>query len=240
MDYNIFEIIRLTKKNSTDFVVGKRNNIKIVNYFNENLSVKIFKTPNFITGIIYKFFRKSKAKRSYEHALVLEKNKIGTPKPIGYLENNSFVRLLDSYYICEHIEADYIFKDLFSLDINLSEPIYREFAVFCFKIHEAGIEFLDHSPGNTLIVKKHNNSYEFLLIDLNRMRFHKNMDFDLRMKNLNRLVPNEKIQRIISNEYAKYYKKNEEEIFEKLNYYTTLFFKKFEKKKKIKKIFKIN
>jgi hypothetical protein len=36
-------------------------------------------------------------------------------------------------------------------------------------MHEASINFLDHSPGNTLIVKKSEGKYDFYLVDLNRM-----------------------------------------------------------------------
>jgi hypothetical protein len=38
-------------------------------------------------------------------------------------------------------------------------------------MHEAKINFLDHSPGNTLIIKKDNGDYDFYLVDLNRMKF---------------------------------------------------------------------
>lgn len=239
MEYNIEEIIQLTKTNSTNYVIGKRNSIKIVDYLNKKLSIKVFKVPNFINGFIYRFIRKSKAKRSYENAIYLESKNIGTPKPIGFYENKNAFQLLDTYYICEHVNADYVFKDLFQLDLEYTRNIYKQFAHFCFKIHEAGIEFLDHSPGNTLILKKENGFYEFLLIDLNRMKFHKEMTIDQRMKNLNRLVPNETILRIISDEYAFHYNKNEEELFSKLLYYTNKFFKKSDRKKKFKKLIKI-
>lgn len=90
----------------------------------------------------------------------------------------------------------------------------RQFTKFSFDLHEKGIEFLDHSPGNTLIKKIESNQYEFYLVDLNRMKFHNNMDFEARMKNLRRLTPKEDMIAVISNEYAKFYNKSETEIFQ--------------------------
>jgi len=63
-----------------------------------------------------------------------------------------------------------------------NEIILRQFTKFCFDLHEKGIEFLDHSPGNTLIKKVGDQQYAFYLVDLNRMNFHTTMDFDMRMK----------------------------------------------------------
>ncbi|QRE24688.1 Kdo domain containing protein, partial [Flavobacterium psychrophilum] len=59
------------------------------------LNVKSFKIPFFFNGIVYKFFRKSKAERSYNYAKILSEKGIGTPNPIGFYENKSAFRLLD-------------------------------------------------------------------------------------------------------------------------------------------------
>lgn len=240
MDSNTYEIIKLAIKESNDFVIGKRNSIKTLKYNNSNLNIKFFKIPNIITGFIYNYFRQSKAKRSFLHAQILISKGIGTPKPIGYYENKNLIQLLDSYYICEHIEADYVFKDLFSLPLEIVEPILKQFADFCFKMHENGIEFLDHSPGNTLIKKIDENKFQFYLIDLNRMKFHsKKMDLNLRMKNICRITPGSSFVEIISKEYAKISNNSETETYNLLHKHSTAFFKKFDNKKKFKKILKI-
>lgn len=240
MIHEIKEILNKCKTNGKDFVVGKRNKIRLVTIDNFNYNVKIFKTPNFIISILYRFFRQSKAKRSFDYAKILESKGIGTPKPIGYYENKNLIQLLDSYYICEHIEADYVFKDLFSLPLEIVEPILKQFADFCFKMHENGIEFLDHSPGNTLIKKIDENKFQFYLIDLNRMKFHsKKMDLNLRMKNICRITPGSSFVEIISKEYAKISNNSETETYNLLHKHSTAFFKKFDNKKKFKKILKI-
>ena len=103
-------------------------------------------------------------------------------------------------------------------------------------MHEKGIEFLDHSPGNTLIKKTVEGKYDFFLVDLNRMEFHDTMDFDFRMKNLSHLTPKKDMVAVMSNEYSKLYTaQTEEEIFEKMWFYTNDFQVRFAKKRLLKK-----
>jgi len=239
MNKELLDIINHFESLGEDFVVGNRNKIKIIPYNDVILNIKSFKVPSFINGVIYRFFRKSKAKRSFIYAKVLKDNNIGTPEPIAFYENKTWLRLLDSYYICEHLEVDYVFKELFNKDIPQLDEILRQFAHFCFKLHEAGIEFLDHSPGNTLIKKRSDGTYDFFLVDLNRMKFHKKMDFTTRMRNLRRITPSEYMVKVISSEYSKLYNKTEAEVFEEMWKHNVLFHKKFDRKRQIKKRFNI-
>lgn len=48
-----------------------RNTIKAFEAEGERLVVKRFKRPNLLRAVIYTFFRRSKARRSYEHAVRL-------------------------------------------------------------------------------------------------------------------------------------------------------------------------
>jgi hypothetical protein len=235
MDKSIIDIIHNFESEGTLLVDGTRNKIKIFPLENKILNIKSFKIPLFYNGFIYRFFRKPKAQRSFEFANYLSEKGIGTPKPIGFYVKKKLLTILDSYYVCEHIEVDYVFKDLFDAYIEDLDTILTQFAQFCFKLHEAGIEFKDHSPGNTLIKKDAFGNYQFYLIDLNRMTFHTKMSFDLRMKNLERITPSEDMIKIISKEYAKLYQRTDKEVFDKMWYYTKKFQHKFWKKKEIKK-----
>lgn len=168
---------------------GSRNAIKTFEINNLIINIKSFKVPNLINKIAYKYFRKSKARRSFEFANILLENKIGTPQPIAYFENSNFLGLKDSYYVSEHLDCDLTFRELVQIpDFPENEIILRQFTRFSYDLHQKGIEFLDHSPGNTLIKKGNNGNYEFFLVDLNRMEFHKSMSFEVRMKNLCRLT----------------------------------------------------
>ena len=66
--------------------VGDRNTIKIINIEGINVNFKAFKIPNIFNQIAYRFFRKSKAQRSFEYAKKLIELGIGSPKPLAFFE----------------------------------------------------------------------------------------------------------------------------------------------------------
>jgi hypothetical protein len=179
-----------------------RNSIKSMEVEGLNLNFKKFKTPHLFNGFIYKYIRPSKAKRSYEYANVLLQKSIQTPTPIAYFEATNFFGLKESYYISLQIDYDLDFRVLIH-DLNYPnrDEILKQFTIFTFSLHEAGINFLDHSPGNTLIVKAKENQYEFYLIDLNRMRFE-TLNFNQRMHNIRRLWPSKYMVKIMAKTYA--------------------------------------
>ena len=218
---------------------GKRNKIKLFDFENRTFNVKSFKVPIFFNKIIYCYFKKSKAKRSYEYALRLINYDIGTPFPVAVFENKSLIGLKDSYYVCEHIQYDFMFRDLIETD-NFPDldTILKQFALFSFDLHQKGIEFLDHSPGNTLI-KKVDGHYEFYLVDLNRMKFHDTLSYERRVNNLKRLTPFKEMIAVISKEYAKLYQVDEIAFFEKLWKATSDFQYEFYRKIRLKRFLKI-
>ncbi len=218
-------------------VKGSRNTIKIFPLNNLLLNIKAFKKPNLLNAFVYRFIRDSKAKRSYDYALKLLDKNIGTPQPIAYAEYNNGIGLGKSFYVCQHISTEYTYRDLVeNPNLKNYEEILRAFTRFCFKLHEAGVEFKDHSPGNTLIKINEDQSYSFYLVDLNRMQFHSAMTFDQRMYNLRRLTPKKEMIAVMASEYAKLYKqKTEQEIFDLLWSLTSEFQMKFHRKQKMKK-----
>ena len=235
----LLHLIENFNDSGTLFGDGKRNKIRVFPVNGETVNIKAFKVPNLINQVTYRFFRKSKARRSYEFANRLIEIGIGTPRPVAFAENFSFFGLEKSYYVSEHLEADLTFRELVELpDFEDHNNILRQFVQFSFLLHEKGIEFRDHSPGNTLILKSDTGSYRFFLVDLNRMDFHETLDFDMRMKNLSRLTPKKEMVQVMSNEYSKLYGKSERDIFEKMWLYTNEFQVKFHKKKRLKKLLK--
>ncbi len=216
---------------------GQRNTIKLFELDGKTINVKSFKIPHLINKIAYNYFRKSKARRSFEYATILLEKGIGTPEPIAYFENYDIIGLKDSYYVSEHLQCDLTYRELVEIpDFPDYENILRQFIQFSFDLHQKGIEFLDHSPGNTLIKKMAEGKYDFFLVDLNRMNFHDSMDFDSRMKNLSRLTPKKEMIAVMSNEYSKLYPaQTEAKIFEKMWFYTNDFQERFAKKKRLKK-----
>lgn len=216
---------------------GDRNKIKLFDLNGKTVNIKSFKIPNIINKVAYKYFRKSKARRSFEYATILLEKKIGTPEPIAFLENFNFIGLKDSYYASEHLITELTYRELVEIpEYPDNENILRQFTKFTFDLHEKGVEFLDHSPGNTLIKKVSEGIYDFFLVDLNRMNFHENMSFEQRMNNFSRLTPKREMIEVMSNEYAKFYTdKSEAEIVEKMWQTTADFQEEFARKKRLKK-----
>ena len=214
-----------------DIMIGDRNAIKSFELENERINIKSFKKPNAFNSFVYKFIRKSKAKRSYEYANILLDADILTPFPIAYVEEFSAFGLQNSYYISKHIDFDLDFRVL------IHQPKYpdrtnilQQFTAFTFKLHENNINFFDHSPGNTLIVKKENHQYDFYLIDLNRMKFEI-MDFDKRMHNFRRLWLSKTMVKIMADTYAELYNKTFEETYDLMMEHSRNFQRKIDRKK---------
>ncbi|MCA1966254.1 MAG: Kdo domain containing protein [Flavobacterium sp.] len=217
-------------------VNGQRNIIKLFEFEEITLSIKSFKKPNLINKIVYRYFRKSKACRSFEFASKLMEMQIGTPQPVAFFENYDFIGLKDSYYVCEHLENVFEFREIVQNEaFENRDFIIRKFAQFTFEMHEKGIEFLDHSPGNTLIRKNNDGSYSFFLVDLNRMQFHETMNFQTRMKNLSKITHKKDMIAVMSNEYAKLSGDDENTVFETMWKLTSDFQYRFHRKKRIKK-----
>jgi hypothetical protein len=234
-DNDIMEIIK--SFNDSDEVIGnqKRNLIKKVSYGNYSLNIKSFKKPNLLNQFVYGYkIRKSKAERSFNYANKLLSLGVGTPAPMAFLEKKSIFGLNNSYYISEHLEYDLTYRELIT-DQNYPnhEAILRSFVRFTFSLHEKGICFLDHSPGNTLIVSC-KEGYKFYLVDLNRMKFQ-SMNFIDRMKNFSRLTSNDKMIKVMSEEYSKLIELDYSKVYSEMKHQTEVFYKKHELKQKYKK-----
>jgi len=224
----------------TVFGNGDRNVIKTVEFEDFTLNIKSFKEPNFINQIAYQYFRKSKARRSFEYATILKEKGIGTPDPVAYFEFKKGVGFGKSFYISEHELPDLTYRELVhEPEFPNHEEILKASTRFTFQLHQTGVEFQDHSPGNTLIFIEEND-YKFSLVDLNRMKFRA-LNFEERMYNFRRLTPKKEMVKVMSEEYAKLINKPKEEVFKLMWDYTSEFQRKFhlkqKRKKKLKSIF---
>lgn len=64
----IIRILKNFKNEGTLIGNGNRNNIRYFWMDTSTINIKSFKLPNPINRIVYKYFRKSKARRSFEYA----------------------------------------------------------------------------------------------------------------------------------------------------------------------------
>ncbi|WP_299439876.1 lipopolysaccharide kinase InaA family protein [uncultured Aquimarina sp.] len=213
---------------------AERNVIKIITLNDKKYTIKSFKIPNVINQVAYRFFRKSKAERSFMYANKLLEAGIKTPFPIAFEVRTTPFLFKKSFYVSELVECDLTYRELTTdFGIEDHEEILRAFTRFTFELHKSGINFLDHSPGNTLI-ERTEDGYEFSLVDLNRMEFGE-MSFETRIKNFARLTIHESMIRVMSNEYAKCTSENESEIFRLMWQYTQEFQNRYHGKRKLKR-----
>ncbi|MBT0608497.1 lipopolysaccharide kinase InaA family protein [Aequorivita echinoideorum] len=226
----LMQNLRHFTENGEYVTKGDRNVIKKFEIDGKIFNVKKFKTPNAIQSLVYQYLRKSKAKRSFEYASKLRDFEIKTPFPVAYYEAFSS-GLKESFYISQHVDYDFDFRELIhNPKFPNRNEILRQFTKFTFQLHENGINFLDHSPGNTLIVKRGEDQYDFYLIDLNRMRFE-TMDFEKRMRNFRRLWLSKTMIKTMAKEYAVLSHKSFKEIHTNMLKHSRAFQKKVNSKK---------
>jgi len=249
MNYTVHKAFQKDKQQLTSYIENyetagenfgnqDRNSLKLYDLNGLTINVKSFKIPNIINQIAYRFFRKSKAQRSYEYANRLLKLGIGTPQPIAYYEYKTPLLFKKSYYISAHLAYDLTYRELtYDFDIPNYEAILRAFTRFTFELHEAGVNFLDHSPGNTLI-QLNDGDYKFYLVDLNRMEFG-DLDFETRIKNFSRLTIHKSMVEIMSDEYAKLGRYDYQKVFNLMWGETEAFQERFHRKRRIKKKLKL-
>jgi hypothetical protein len=219
-----------------DLVVkGSRNTIKTNLLGEEKVSIKFFKKPGFVKSVIYSFFRSSKARRSFDYANYLLEHNIPTPFPIACIEERNLGLLGRSFYICHQIDYDFTIRELIHDPLFPErDTIVEQFTVFTFQMHEAKVDFLDHSPGNTLIVKKGNGLYDFYLVDLNRMQF-KELNIEERMDNFKKMWLSKQMIKTVAKKYADLSHQSEEKLHAILLEKSIKFKRKITKKKYLKR-----
>ncbi|MFH4967610.1 Kdo domain containing protein [Gaetbulibacter sp. M240] len=234
LEVEIDQIIQTFATGGKPFGNQDRNTLKEFQLNNESVIVKSFRVPNIINQIAYRFFRKSKAERSFTYANKLIELDVGTPKPIAFYEFASPFLFKNSYYISVLEKADITYREL-TKDINYPnhEAILRAFTRFTFELHEKQIHFLDHSPGNTLI-KINGDQYAFFLVDLNRMHFGI-LDFETRIKNFAKLTIHKSMVEVMSDEYARCIGIPFEKVFNLMWQETQAFQERYHRKRRLKK-----
>ena len=239
IDKNFTQLILNIKQyfnNTNKTLFNKRNIIKLVDFNEKKYVIKSFKIPHFINKIVYNFFRDSKAKRSYENSLKLVKLNINTPKPIGYIEFNSILFFQDSYYVSEFFDYDFEIRDIFkNKNFENRNIILEKFVKFTLDLHQKGVYHIDYSPGNVIIKKIDDNSFEFSIIDVNRMKFIE-FDLDLRMKNFSKMTFDKDDNEYMIKLYSKLINIEYYILKEKLDFYLNEQQKYLENKKKLKKL----
>ena len=148
-----------------------RNLIKVFEVNGLKINVKRYGVPFFLNRIVYSFFRKSKGLRAYEYPFVLEQKKIATPEPIAYIEERKGGLIHYSYFISIQSSYKSLLYDIGNSEAHEIAPLLTALAKFTTHIHENEVYHKDYSPGNILVDKREDGSFDFCLVDINRMKF---------------------------------------------------------------------
>lgn len=156
----------------------RRNELRFFEAGGMYVNAKQFKIPPFPNNYVYRSFRKSKARRSYENAAELLRLGFLTPEPIAYSEIHHGIGVNDGPGLWPRMSRSYYFtpqlpysnaRDWESRpDVDRFIPaLGAEIA----RLHEKGVWFHDFSPGNILISETKEGGYEFYYVDVNRTDF---------------------------------------------------------------------
>lgn len=144
----------------------------------KTVTIKVFKRQSFIKDW-YDRRNKSKAERSFNAAIFLQQNRIGTPAPIAWLDRWENGRLIESYYLCL-FEPAICFRDALS-DIYYNQRDNAPLMDLLYKVapairamHDAGFMHGDLGNQNILVPRDELGQWgEPQLIDLNRYTLQK-------------------------------------------------------------------
>ena len=181
------------------------------------VAVKSFKIPARPQGFVYASFRPSKAWRSMSYARKLLDLKIETPEPVACIEYTGSGCLRHSYYVCRYWPHDHDLTAVLYGGSALgpsTDRLLEQLVRFTFRQHQKGVAHLDYNPGN-LLCRARGSSFEFALVDLNRLRFAP-LELKARISGLVRLTSELDYLRIIGKRYAELYGADADEFCRRL------------------------
>ena len=179
--------------NEGTVLFGKRNILRMT----DGVVVKQFAIPSLWRGLVYGLLRKSKARRSYEYALLLHDL---TPAPVAYREVRYWGVLRDSWYACRLSPCTHTFNELINTPgFPHRDDILRSIGRFTAALHKKGVLHGDYSGGNLLF---NDDGSVVQVIDLNRISMHRRLSRKQRLLNFERLNIDRSALRTIAEAYA--------------------------------------
>lgn len=153
-----------------DIIYEGRNRVARVKSCGHDLCIKAFRVPGPVKGRIYGSLRESKALRSYSTAMKLLEMGFATPAPVAAVERKRGGRLLESYYVCEYIDAKPIYHYECGPEFkHLSKKLAADLA----SMHRRGVFMPDFTPGNLLVTDALDPEKSRIhYVDLNRTLFN--------------------------------------------------------------------
>ena len=176
-----------------DIIYQGRNTLRL----NGNIVTKSFAIPPLWRGVLYGVFCKSKARRSYEYALRLERL---TPAPIAYREVRYLGILRESAYACKASECDHTFNELIgNPQFPNRKTILQAIGRFTAQLHRRGVLHKDYSGGNILFTA---DGSHIEIVALNRIHFCRRISMNQGLCNFERLNIDREALTIMAQAYA--------------------------------------
>lgn len=195
-----------------------RNELRRMEYGGVTYVVKSFHRPNWINRLIYGVFRLSKARRSFLYAQSLLKMGVGTPQPVGFMEQRRGLLFDKSYYVSRLSDCPYIYSDLFSRKFGCEEEVLREIGRVTAILHENGYAHKDYGRENILFRPLPDGSVRIEIVDLNRM-YIGHVGMRRGCQNFERLPATPQMHRLMAEAYAKARSFDAEECFRLMTRY---------------------
>ena len=141
-----------------------RNRLYRVEVEGVPMCIKCFGQLNIFKRFIYRYFRKPKGLRAWEHAHILHQAGFVSPQNIAYWQTQSCLGVENEYYICLYQEGQTLYR-WGNLTLKEIQTDVEAFAKEAARLHNAGILLCDFTPGNIL-----RTTDGFAFVDTNRMR----------------------------------------------------------------------
>lgn len=223
-----------TFENTGEVIHDGRNCVKVFDVDGKKVVVKRFKQPHSLNRFVYSYIRGTKAERAYRNARILEDYGVDTPKPIAYMDMSCKGLVTNSYLVTEY--TDYLpIKDVFKEERFSQVMGINAFVKFTVELHLKGIQHNDYNLTNVLYRKNGDHTFDFMLIDINRMQFGY-MSKKRCMSNLKRFCEEPMITYVLSQKYAEERDWDRYYCLMMLSFYRSL----FERRNKTKGLFKGN
>lgn len=146
-----------------------RNVIGRVEVAGHDLVIKRYKVPTHFNRIMYTFFRKSKGRRAYEHAVRLKSAGFHTADPVAYIEIKEKGLFHTGYFVSLYVPYP-LLDDFYTHDEPTRAQLLDDFTDYTLMLHDKGIIHSDFNLSNVLYFRN-GDKYDFSLIDINRMSF---------------------------------------------------------------------
>lgn len=173
----------------------------------DGVCIKSFATPSLLRGLYYGRNR-GKARRSFLHALHLQRHGVGVPAPVGFTEQVTKGRLVASEYFSAYLgdtsnfDAEMNHLLCHEPDYNLFLILLREVAIEVRRMHDSGFVHNDLAGQNILVRRSGPATWtQVRFIDLNRGRILPSVPLRLRARDLARLQIPSNLRRVFSHMY---------------------------------------